>query len=104
MGLGSINGAAPEPECAEVEGVIRMWVLYDIPNEHVMFCELDYMPTEEQSRANIIKMPYGQAAYIRRAKNLPMPMPPVEVEVGHQNTDTREGTANEEKTEIRTRE
>ena len=57
-----------------------MWVLYDIPNEHIMFCELDYMPTAEQCRANVIKMPYEQAELIRRAKHLPMPMPPVPVD------------------------
>ena len=59
------------------------WVLYDINKEYVMFCDLDYMPSDEQCRANIIKMPYEQAAMIRRAKNLPTPMPPVEVEVDY---------------------
>ena len=60
---------------------IQPWVLYDIPNEHILFCELGYIPTEEDSKKNIIKMPYGQAEYIRRAKNLPMPCPRVEVVV-----------------------
>lgn len=57
------------------------WVFYDIPNETIMFCEIDDVPTQEELRANIIKMPYAQAEMIRRAKNLPMPMPPVDVEV-----------------------
>lgn len=57
----------------------QSWVLYDIPNENILFCELDYTPTNEDSINNIIKMPYGQAQYIRRAKNLPMPCPRVDV-------------------------
>ena len=56
-----------------------LWVLYDIPNEHVFFCDLDYYPTDDDSRSNLIKMPYAQADYIRKAKGLPMPMPPVDV-------------------------
>ena len=55
------------------------WVLYDIPNENVMFCELDYYPTDEDCQNNIIKMPYLQAERIRYAKDLPMPMTPVDV-------------------------
>ena len=57
------------------------WVMYDIPNERIMFCTIDDVPTKEELRANIIKMPYAQAEQIRRAKNLPMPSPPVDVEV-----------------------
>ena len=59
----------------------QSWVLYDIPNENILFCELDYIPTDEDSKKNIIKMPYGQAEYIRHAKDLPMPCPRVEVVV-----------------------
>ena len=53
------------------------WVLYDIPNEQVMFCDIDEAVTDEMCQKNIIKMPWGQAERIRRAKNLPMPCPPV---------------------------
>ena len=60
---------------------MTQWVLYDIPNESISFCEQYYYPTDEDSRRNIIKMPAGQATYIRRAKGLPMPCPPVDVEV-----------------------
>ena len=56
-----------------------MWVMYDIPNENVMYCDLEYMPTDEDCQNNIIKMPYAQAERIRHAKNMPMPSPPVEV-------------------------
>lgn len=55
------------------------WCLYDIPNEHVMYCDTDYEVTDEQHRNNVIKMPVGQAKRIRHAKGLPMPCPPVEV-------------------------
>lgn len=57
------------------------WCLYDIANEHVIYCENDYMPTAEQLKNNIIKMPSAQAKTIRSAKNLPMPSPPVNVHV-----------------------
>ena len=58
------------------------YVKYDIPNERILFCEIDDAPTQEELRANIIKMSYAQAEQIRRAKGLPMPSPPVDVEVG----------------------
>lgn len=57
------------------------WVLYDLNNEHIMFCDLEEEVTDEMCRNNIIKMPWGQAERIRRAKNLPMPCPPVQVKV-----------------------
>ena len=57
------------------------WVMYDIPKENIMFCDVGDVPTQEELRANIIKMTYAQAEQIRRAKGLPMPSPPVDVEV-----------------------
>ena len=60
----------------------EMWVIYDIPNENVMYCDLDEEVTDEMCQANLIKMPYHQAERIRHAKNLPMPCPPVKVVVG----------------------
>ena len=58
------------------------WVLYDIPNENIIFCEPGDMPTEAEIKANVIKMPYAQAEMIRRVKKLPMPSPPVDVVFG----------------------
>ena len=58
-----------------------LWVFYDLNNEHIRFCEVGDVPTPEELRANIIKMSYAQAEQIRRAKGLPMPSPPVPVEV-----------------------
>ena len=60
----------------------ELWVIYDIPNEIVMYCDLDEEVTDEMCRANLIKMSYAQAERIRRAKNLPMPCPPVKVIYG----------------------
>ncbi len=58
------------------------WCMYDISNERIMYCEPDDMPTDEEIKANIIKISVGQAEMIRRVKGLPMPSPPVEVVVG----------------------
>ena len=59
------------------------WVFYDIPNETILFLDdIHQQPTDEELARNIIKMPIEQAALIRRAKNLPMPSPPVKVVVG----------------------
>ena len=61
---------------------VSSWVFYDIPNEIVMYLDdIQQQPTEEESARNIIKMPIEQAQMIRRAKNLPMPSPPVKVVV-----------------------
>ena len=56
-----------------------MWCLYDFDKEHVYYCDEEFMPTEQMMKTNIVKMPAGQAAAIRKAKGLPMPSPPVEV-------------------------
>ena len=70
----------------ETEGLLLhtwmgAWCLYDIPREHVMYCQEDYFPSEEEIKLNIIKMPVAQAHMIRRTKGLPMPAPPVRVQV-----------------------
>lgn len=57
------------------------WCLYDIPNEHVMYCDENFYPDEDMMKANIIRMPIYQAHLIRRTKGLPMPAPPVKVRV-----------------------
>ena len=57
------------------------WVLYDIPNENVMYMDDETEVSDEMLRNNIICMPYHQAERIRKAKNLPMPCPPVDVVV-----------------------
>ena len=57
------------------------WCLYDIPNEHVVYCKDGHIPTIEELKNNVIKMPTVQAKMIRSAKNLPMPSPPVKVKV-----------------------
>ena len=59
--------------------IMGAWCLYDIPNEHVMYCDEDYYPSDEEIKANIIKMPIAQAHMIRKTKGLPMPAPPVDV-------------------------
>ena len=56
------------------------YVLYDIPNESITFCDKSTIPTETQSKANVIKMTYAQAEMIRRAKKLDMPIPPIKKE------------------------
>ena len=71
------------------------WCFYDIPNENIIFLEEDtQMPTEEELSRSVIKMPLEQAALIRRAKGLPMPCPPVDVQVidkdGNITYDSRE--------------
>lgn len=55
------------------------WCIYDIPNENVMYCDPETELSDEELSENKIKMPVAQATQIRRAKNLPMPCPPVEV-------------------------
>ena len=59
----------------------NLWVMYDLNKETITFCDIGDVPTQEELRNNIIKMPYAQAEQIRRAKRLPMPSPPIEVEV-----------------------
>lgn len=55
------------------------WVFYDIPNELIMYLNNPMeQPTIEELARNVIKMPVEQAFIIRQAKNLPMPVPPVD--------------------------
>ena len=63
------------------------FVLYDIPNENIMFFGEYTTVTDEMCRDNIIAMPWAQAKRIRRAKGLPMPCPPVRVIVDRNLTD-----------------
>ena len=58
------------------------YVVYDIPNEMIYFFdeENDEL-TDEDLRNNKILMGWHQAETIRKAKNLPMPCPPVKVVV-----------------------
>lgn len=58
---------------------IGRWVIYDINNEMIIFCDTYDFPTEDELRRNFIKMPWEQAELIRHAKGLPMPCPPVKV-------------------------
>ena len=52
------------------------WCFYDVPNERIIYCDDEDMPTDEEIKNNWIKMPTGQAARIRKVKGLPMPSPP----------------------------
>ena len=52
------------------------WCIYDIPNERVIYCDPEDMPTDEEIKKNYVKMPSAQAAMIRSVKGLPMPSPP----------------------------
>ena len=54
------------------------YVVYDIPNENIL---LDQILIDKDLRRNKIRMTWEQAESIRRAKGLPMPSPPVEVEI-----------------------
>ena len=58
------------------------FVVYDIPNERILeFNEETDELTDEDLRENKILMTWEKAKVIRKAKNLPMPCPPVKVVV-----------------------
>lgn len=58
-------------------------VIYDIDTETIMFLKDGTVElSKDELRKNWVKMPYAVAKQIRDAKGLPMPCPPVEVEVG----------------------
>lgn len=57
----------------------QWWIMYDVHKGEMSYVHMDYVPTEQDLKNDIIKLPYHQAYAIRKAKELPMPVYPVAV-------------------------